>query len=150
MQMSLATKPKENKKSAGENIAASPSQTLRLDSGAENGFPLFLQRLALSDFTPTIVQRQPLEEEEETLQTQTLPGAGQSPPIEEDEEQELQTMPAGNFIQRQVEEEEEEAQPQIQAKFTVNQPNDVYEKEADRVAETVMRMPNSGIHRKPT
>jgi uncharacterized protein DUF4157/putative RNase toxin 16 of polymorphic toxin system len=32
--------------------------------------------------------------------------------------------------------------PAIQTKLTINQPGDVYEQEADRVAETVMRMPD--------
>src|SRR2546423_758423 len=33
----------------------------------------------------------------------------------------------------------------LQAKLTINQPGDVYEQEADRVAEQVMRMPARGI-----
>lgn len=37
-----------------------------------------------------------------------------------------------------------------QAKLTVGAPDDVYEREADRVAETVMRMPDPEIQRKPT
>ena len=38
----------------------------------------------------------------------------------------------------------------IQAKLRIGQPNDVYEQEADRVAEQVMRMREPGIQRKPT
>lgn len=38
----------------------------------------------------------------------------------------------------------------IQPKLTVGPVNDVYEQEADRVAEQVMRMPEPGIQRKPT
>ena len=37
----------------------------------------------------------------------------------------------------------------LQAKLTVGKPNDVYEQEADRVADTVMRMPDPLIHRQP-
>ena len=38
----------------------------------------------------------------------------------------------------------------IQAKLKIGEPNDKYEQEADRMAEQVMRMPEPGIHRKPT
>ncbi len=37
-----------------------------------------------------------------------------------------------------------------QTKLSIGQPNDKYEQEANRVAEQVMRMPDPGIHRKPT
>ena len=37
--------------------------------------------------------------------------------------------------------------PLIQAKLTINQPNDRYEQEADRVAEQVMRMPDPRLQR---
>ena len=53
-------------------------------------------------------------------------------------------------IQRQVEEEEEEEeeliQPKldVQTKLTVGAPDDEYEREADRVADKVMRMPAGG------
>lgn len=39
--------------------------------------------------------------------------------------------------------------PLIQAKLTINQPNDRYEQEADRVADAVMRMPEPGVQRQP-
>ncbi len=38
----------------------------------------------------------------------------------------------------------------IQAKLKVGQPGDKYEQEADEVAETISRMPEPGINRKPT
>jgi hypothetical protein len=38
----------------------------------------------------------------------------------------------------------------IQAKSKIGQPNDVYEQEADRIADQVMRMPEPAIHPKPT
>lgn len=38
----------------------------------------------------------------------------------------------------------------IQAKLSVSQPNDAYEQEADRVADTVMRMPNLIVQRQPS
>jgi hypothetical protein len=37
----------------------------------------------------------------------------------------------------------------IQAKLRIGQPNDIYEQEADRVADQVMRMAEPGIQRKP-
>jgi hypothetical protein len=38
----------------------------------------------------------------------------------------------------------------LQAKLKINEPNDVYEQEADRVAEHVMRMPATSMQLKPT
>ena len=37
----------------------------------------------------------------------------------------------------------------IQAKLKINEPDDKYEQEADRVADQVMRMPKPDIQRKP-
>ncbi len=38
----------------------------------------------------------------------------------------------------------------LQARLKIGQPNDKYEQEADRLANTVMRMPDPTIQRKPT
>jgi hypothetical protein len=38
----------------------------------------------------------------------------------------------------------------IQPKLTIGQPNDVYEQEADRVAEEVMRMPDTVVSDQPS
>ena len=35
----------------------------------------------------------------------------------------------------------------LQAKLSIGQPGDIYEQEADRVADAVMRMPEPGVHR---
>jgi hypothetical protein len=40
--------------------------------------------------------------------------------------------------------------PLLQTKLTINQPGDRYEQEADRVADTIMRMPDPAIQRAPT
>jgi hypothetical protein len=40
-------------------------------------------------------------------------------------------------------------QPRLQTKLTVGAPNDVYEQEADRVADAVMRMPDDTLARQP-
>jgi len=37
----------------------------------------------------------------------------------------------------------------LQAKLRIGQPGDVYEQEADRVADAVMRMPEPGVQRQP-
>lgn len=66
----------------------------------------------------TVIQRQAIEEEEEAIQTKADTLSIQRQPLEEEEEE-------------------------LQAKLTIGQPNDIYEQEADRVAETVMRMPVS-------
>ncbi|MEW6417504.1 MAG: hypothetical protein AB1480_05205 [Nitrospirota bacterium] len=38
----------------------------------------------------------------------------------------------------------------IQPKLTIGQPNDIYEQEADRIADQVMQMPDPAIQPKPT
>ncbi len=38
----------------------------------------------------------------------------------------------------------------IQAKLKIGQPNDIYEQEADRIADQVMRMPEPTVQAKPT
>jgi len=38
----------------------------------------------------------------------------------------------------------------IQAKLKISQPNDIYEQEADRVADHITSMPDSAIQAKPT
>jgi len=140
---------------------------------AETGIPLFLRDLALSPLAPATLQRQPIEEEEELLQPKLASETIQRQPVEEEEEELLQPKLASETIQRQpVEEEEEEAiqtklqgnviprqtdedigggeEEMLPAKLTVGEPNDVYEQEADRVAEQVMRMPEPGMRFKPT
>ena len=50
------------------------------------------------------------------------------------------------YLQRQPIEEEEE---EMQAKLKVGAPDDKYEQQADRVADQVMRMPDSEVQRQP-
>jgi hypothetical protein len=40
--------------------------------------------------------------------------------------------------------------PSLQAKLTVGPPDDIYEREADRVADEVMRMPEPRVQAAPT
>lgn len=53
----------------------------------------------------------------------------------------LQKTHGNRYVQRVV--------AGIQAKLTVGQPGDIYEQEADRVADTVMRMPEPAVQRQP-
>jgi len=53
----------------------------------------------------------------------------------------LQQTHGNQYVQRVV--------TGIQAKLTVGKPGDIYEQEADRVADAVMRMPEPGVQRQP-
>jgi len=55
----------------------------------------------------------------------------------------LQQQYGNRFVQRVI------AQHAIQTKLTIGQPGDIYEQEADRVAEQVMRMPEPEVQRQP-
>ncbi|WP_088889362.1 eCIS core domain-containing protein [Leptolyngbya ohadii] len=138
--------------------------------GMAAGMPLFLQRSpSLNSGSQTLQrqeeeeEREPAVEEEETLQTKrptteaiTLQRQEEdSPDLEDEEKQTLQTQlqPAHlGILQRQTEEDElpPEAEPPeeettVQTKLTVNPPNDVYEQEADQVAETVVQRSNTPL-----
>jgi hypothetical protein len=55
----------------------------------------------------------------------------------------LQQQYGNRFVQRVI------AQHAIQTKLQIGQPGDIYEQEADRVAEQVMHMPDSQVQRQP-
>jgi hypothetical protein len=116
----------------------------------------------VAQITP-LVQRQNEEEErkkrEEEELIQTKPIAEQITPLvqrqnepeeeEEEEEELLQAKQDNALVQRQPLEEVEllqtsflEAPPVVQTERTVCAQDDEYEREADQVAETVMRMPD--------
>jgi len=105
--------------SHNESLASNKSDPGK-NSDTRYGFPIYLQRAhdtgASSGYR---LFRQPLEEEEE--------------------EEEVQAKQASSILQRQADEEEEEEL--IQPKLTVGEPDDEYEKEAEQVADRVMRMP---------
>jgi hypothetical protein len=64
----------------------------------------------------------------------------------------LQRTIGNQAVQRLIQERRIRVQGsgvRIQAKLKIGQPNDIYEQEADRVAEQVMRMPEPGIQMKP-
>ena len=150
MPLAVMTKPKINKKPGDEKAAVSSSQTPAAETGVEIGMPLFLQRMALSTTTPAMIQRQPIEEEEEEL-LQATSANGVIQRQADEEEELLQRQPIGDAtLQRQIEPEKEEEEELLQTKLSVGQPNDVYEQEADSVAEQVMRMPEPSMRFKPT
>ena len=81
---------------------------------------------------PLYLQRQPVEEEEELLQPKLASASIQRQPMEEEEEM---LQPSRSSL------------PAIQAKLTIGAPDDEYEREADRVADQVMRMPDPTVQR---
>jgi hypothetical protein len=142
MQMAVTAKPKSAKKSAEDKSVGSRSKIPSIEPRTKIGMPLFLQGMTLSSLEPVMLQRQPLEEEEEALQTKSstdsvprLTNAAEQPPL-------LQSKPLDNgMLQRQLEGEEEEEV--LQAKLKIGNPDDEYEREADRVAGKVLHMPGS-------
>jgi hypothetical protein len=145
MNMAATTKHQVKKTPPVEDTTVSSSHGSVSETGAQIGIPLFMRCLTPSATNPAMIQRQPIEEEEEELlQTKPADDVIQRQPIEEEEEL-LQPKPAGGEIQRQPIDEEE----MLQAKLKVGPPNDVYEQEADHVAEQVMRMPAPGVQPKP-
>jgi hypothetical protein len=86
------------------------------------------------------MQRQMLEEEE-SEEEPVQPKFIQRQVEGEEKEGLLQARAEDSLLQRQsIEEEEEPPASTVQTKLTIGEPNDRYEKEADGVAERVMRM----------
>ena len=107
MQLAATAKPHQRHKESTDNTGTAFHQTPEVKGSMQAGMPLFLQCATLSDFAPSMIQCQPVEEEEEVLQMKPLQRMVQRQPIEEEEEELLQTKPTDGVIQRQVEEEEE-------------------------------------------
>ena len=131
-------------------------QTHQADSQHNSAKHAHRERLDVqSAGMPLYLQRQPVEEEEELLQPKPAGASIQRQPLEEEEEL-LQPKRKDGVVQRQpLEEEEEMLQPSrsdspiIQAKLTIGAPDDEYEREADRVADQVMAMPDAKLQRQP-
>ena len=109
------------------------------------GLPLFLggglrgaaSRPAPIPVTPLALQREAQTEDEAVLQAKCCTGA-EGPAAREDDEP----------LQRQAVDEEDgeeviQAAPAVQAKLVVGPADDAYERQADQVAATVMRLPAS-------
>ena len=135
-----------------------PVQTLPVHRQAEEEEEELVQTKPNSDEITPQIQRQEAAEEEEEL-VQAKPITEQTPPLiqrqaeragEEEKEETLQSKPLASqitpLVQRQpepVEEEEELQETPVFPKLTVGAPEDEYERQADQVAEKVMRMPDS-------
>lgn len=118
------------------------------------GLPLFLggglcgaaSRPAPIPVTPLALQREAQTEDEAVLQAKCCTGA-EGPAAREDDEP----------LQRQAVDEEDgeeviQAAPAVQAKLVVGPADDAYERQADQVAATVMRLPASApapLQRRP-
>ncbi len=136
--MDAAVQRKENDKAAKTvvRLAPEPKASEEAETGMSVGLPLYLQS--------------------------AQPSAGSAPPsasrptaqiqrqVEDTQEEEELLQPKHNdaVVQRQVEGEEEELlqptrinSPAVQTKISVGPPDDEYEREADQVADKVMRMP---------
>lgn len=121
---------------AGREVAEKARTVMLLDGEATEAL----------DLLETLFPLQTGKEKEELTQPQNL--SLQTPPLiqkqEVDEEEELlQTKPTNAVLQRQPIEEEEEEEEPIQTKLTIGAPDDEYERQADQVADKVMRMPDS-------
>jgi hypothetical protein len=125
--MHTETLRRKDKNKSSKILSSPKNQTrndLKEEVGKKAGVPLFLKR------TEPIVQRQPLEEEEELLQPKTEEVPVQRQPMEEEEEEELlQAKPEGAIQRQPLEEEEELLQPKIEEGPIQRQPLEEEEEE---------------------
>lgn len=109
------------------------------------GIPLYLQRSQTQ-----LLQQQPLEEEEEELQTK-CENCAVHDQVPEGEETTLQEKSDNDVAQQHQQNEQalqkKPAHHSLQAKLKIGAPNDKCEQETDRVADEVMRMPDSTVQR---
>ncbi|MEH2194478.1 MAG: DUF4157 domain-containing protein [Nostoc sp.] len=106
-----------------------------------------LQMKSLSDANIPSLQREALpEEDEEELQMKSLSDANipslQREALPEEDEEELQMKPQAvgmQFLNKPLTHDISRMSLRLQTKLTVNQPGDIYEQEADKVAHQVMQ-----------
>ena len=122
MQTAFAQKKEQNKST--EFALSHQNNTpvdLKEERDTQAGVPFFLQRFSATSHTaPPPIQRQPIEKDEEGI-TQVNSGS--------------------SSIQRQFGEDLEETY--VLPKLKIGEPDDEYERQADQVADKVMRMPDS-------
>lgn len=131
MKAAVASKPRAQRKPVHTGRKPERGTSARSGRGAAAGVPLFLQRSSAAA-VPSLQRQEESAEEvhEESLEEGLVQASHLSappPPLqrrEEDEEQVVKGLPEG-----------------VQPKLSVGRPGDVFEQEADRVAERVMRMP---------
>ena len=146
MQTAPALQKKDHTKSL-EHASTKAHDTnvdLRKEVGFGTGLPLFLQRFATDPlYTPLPLQRQPDgENKEELLQAKSFEGVVQHHVFDEDDEEITKTNAGEKPIQKKSAVENEEiGETQISPKLMFGEPDDKFEREADKVAEQVMRRP---------
>lgn len=107
--------------------------------------PLVQARPLAGQITPLVQRQTDVEEEdEESIQAKGQDGLIQREEASEEEEEKIQAKGYDGLIQREVAPEEEE---EIQTKLAVGPADDEYEREADRVADRVMSMPQPKVQR---
>ena len=112
-------------------------QTKMQASPEQNFTPVqtgLLQRKFTLSNTPGLVENSKLDQEKLTLQRSSADQAGTT------------TVPrfGHDFSRVSV---HSNGPGMIQTKLKINEPGDIYEQEADRVADAVMRMPEPGVQR---
>ncbi|MGF2014943.1 eCIS core domain-containing protein [Nostoc sp. DedVER01b] len=104
-----------------------------------------MQRMSEPSGNQQSIQREELPEEDEELQMKSLsdaniPSLQREELPEEDEELQMKPQAVGTqFLNKPVTHDISRMSLRLQRKLTVNQPGDVYEQEADRVAQQVMQ-----------
>ena len=126
-------------------MGAIQSHLLRRIIYCSTCLPLYLQRSQTQ-----LLQRQPLEEEDEQLQTKCESCATHQQALES-EVQSLQEKSVNVAAQKQQQKEQalqtKLASHSLQTKLKIGVPHDKYEQEADRIADQVMRVPEPKVQR---
>jgi hypothetical protein len=136
MQFSLTTTSKADKKSSAPKTAFFSCQSPEDKTGAPAGLPVFLQRLAWTPLAPPLLQRQPIDDEEEELLQPKSAGAEMQVRSHEEPGLPVRQPLKEAILQRQIEPEAQEAP--IQPKPAVSKPDDIDEQEANRVADQIL------------
>ncbi|MGI0486546.1 eCIS core domain-containing protein [Pantanalinema rosaneae CENA516] len=142
--METAVASKSEPRKAATHSATDPiavPMPPQLDAGATAGMPLFLQRASISGSSLPLLQQQ-AEEEEVEENTGTLPiqrkcetCAAEAEEQEEKDTSQVQLKP----VSEQISPTEED--PDVQFQLTIGQPGDIYERQADAIAEQVVNQP---------
>ena len=144
MQHQHIKKPEQTHDSDSDHNSAKQVHTEGLDVQCA-GLPLYLQRSQTQ-----WLQRQPVEEEEEELQTK-CENCAIHPKVLGSEEKTLQEKSDHSAAQQHLQKggavQKKPLPNFLQAKLKIGAPNDKYEQEADRVADQVMRMPDLSVQR---
>lgn len=150
--MESAVQTKEGESAAKAVKRASPESAPRAaETGMPLGMPLFLAgglRTGAPTPRPTSpsprpVQAQAQDEEEEVIQAKCCDGIGNPPGPLAEEEGRLQRRPSAHDAEGPPLQAIPLARAGLRPQLSVAPADDPYEREADHVAETVMRLPDS-------